>query len=52
MAIVFDLVINYGRDHVAAENASRQVAAHPPLTAGPHTSGCTTPERRRARRRR
>jgi hypothetical protein len=36
MAIVFELVINYGQDHAVAENASRLVAAHPPLTAGPH----------------
>jgi hypothetical protein len=36
MAIVFELVINYGNDQVAAANASRLVAEHPPLTAGPH----------------
>lgn len=36
MAIVFELVINYGHDHAAVENASLLVAAHPPLAAGPH----------------
>lgn len=36
MAIVFELVINCGHDRGAAENASRRVAAHSPLTAGPH----------------
>jgi hypothetical protein len=36
MAIVFELVINYGQDQAAADNASRLVAAHPPLSAGPH----------------
>ncbi|MGH3728617.1 MAG: hypothetical protein ACRDTU_07665 [Micromonosporaceae bacterium] len=36
MAIVFELVINYGHDHAAAQDASRLVAIHPPLTAGPH----------------
>ncbi|WP_433229064.1 hypothetical protein [Actinomadura formosensis] len=36
MAIVFELVVNYGQDHAAVENAGRIVAAHPPLTAGPH----------------
>lgn len=36
MAIVFELVINYGNDRSAAENAARVVASHPPLPAGPH----------------
>ncbi len=37
MAIVFELVINYGHERAAAEDASLLVAAHPPLTAGSHT---------------
>jgi hypothetical protein len=36
MAIAFELVINYGCDHAVVGNASRLVAVHPPLTAGPH----------------
>jgi hypothetical protein len=36
MAIVFELVLNYGQNHAAIEDARRVVAAHPPLPAGPH----------------
>lgn len=36
MAIVFELVINYGRNRAAAENACQVISAHPPLAAGPH----------------
>lgn len=43
MAIVFELVINYGHDHAAVEDACRLVAAHPPLPAGPHRVGLHRP---------
>jgi hypothetical protein len=36
MAIIFELVLNFGTDWAAAQEACRRVAAHPPLTAGPH----------------
>ncbi|MEU9022696.1 hypothetical protein [Actinomadura sp. NPDC048394] len=36
MAIVFELVLNYGQNHAAIEDARRVVAAHPPLPAGPY----------------
>ena len=36
MAIVFELVINFGSDRGAADEAVRLVRTHPPLTAGQH----------------
>ncbi|HEU5023424.1 MAG TPA: hypothetical protein VFV01_00745 [Spirillospora sp.] len=33
---MFELVLNYGQNHAAIEDARRVVAAHPPLPAGPH----------------
>ncbi len=36
MAIVFELVINYGRDPSAADGINDLIAASPPLVAGPH----------------
>ena len=34
MAIIFELVINYGNDRAAAESAAGLVESHPPLAAG------------------
>jgi hypothetical protein len=36
MALAFELVINYGQDRPASEDACAVVAAHPPLKAGRH----------------
>jgi hypothetical protein len=36
MALVFELVVNYGQNHAAAEQAVRVAAAHPPLAVGGH----------------
>ena len=36
MAIVFELVINFGLDRGAADDAVRLVRTHPPVTAGKH----------------
>jgi hypothetical protein len=36
MAIIFELVINFGNDRSAAETAAHLLTAHPPLAAGRH----------------
>lgn len=36
MAILFELVVNYGRNEEAAQAAVRTAMAHPPLPAGRH----------------
>jgi hypothetical protein len=36
MAVIFELMLNFGTDWDAAQEAARQIAAHPPLAAGPH----------------
>jgi hypothetical protein len=36
VAILFELVVNYGRNEQAAQDAARMATTHPPLRAGRH----------------